>query len=95
MKSRAATPEAYVTSLPEDRSGAIHAGREIIPGKLSEGYGKGIDRGGTSVPFRNQEDLPPDALGRADARMPIATFLEPHRKSRMGKSGASNRVRTS
>jgi hypothetical protein len=45
MKSSAATPDAYVKSLPEDRRQAIAAVREIILDNLPEGYEEIVDFG--------------------------------------------------
>lgn len=45
MKSSAATPDAYVKSLPEERRRAIAAVRQVILENLPEGYEETVDFG--------------------------------------------------
>lgn len=54
MQSKAATVEAYLRSLPEDRRGAIRAVREVILKNLDSSYEEGIQYGmiGYYVPHR-------------------------------------------
>src|SRR5262249_1231405 len=54
MKSDAATVEAYLATLPEDRRRAIEAVRSVILDNLDEGYEEGIQYGmiGYYVPHR-------------------------------------------
>jgi hypothetical protein len=54
MKSSAATVEAYLAALPEDRRSAIEAVRNVILDNLDEGYEEGIQYGaiGYYVPHR-------------------------------------------
>jgi hypothetical protein len=52
MQSKAATPAAYIESLPDDRKKAIRKLRKVIRANLPEGFKEGMSYGmlGYSVP---------------------------------------------